>query len=228
MLLRCAKKCFRRVQFSFCEAKFFMMAANEQIKSAVCLPKNKQLADFFLLCEMETERIAVSSLAYTIFWVNIFRPAGISAKACVCCIQNQPGSCRMLRKFFLICGFSIFCHRIWKRTEMEIITAYNLNGMCSIRKNGKPRVLMATTFAWYYKRNVLFCYRRCVKSGKSCILSVCIRLPGSFSIPGERIKRCRKAERLSDSCDGLKAAVVCYFVFSAPFPHCRCDTEYER
>ena len=131
MLLRCAKKCFRRVQFSFCEAKLFMMAANEQIKSAVCLPKNKQLADFFLLCEMETERIAISSLAYAIFRMDVFRPAGISAKACVCCIQDQPGSCRMLRKFFLICGFSIFCHRIWKRTEMEIITAYNLNGMCS-------------------------------------------------------------------------------------------------
>ena len=117
MLLRCAKKCFRRVQFSFCEAKLFMMAANEQIKSAVCLPKNKQLADFFLLCEMETERIAISSLAYAIFRMDVFRPASISAKACVCCIQDQPGSCRLLRKFFLICGFSIFCHRIWKRTH---------------------------------------------------------------------------------------------------------------
>ena len=146
MLLRCAKKCFRRVQFSFCEAKFFMMAANEQIKSAVCLPKNKQLADFFLLCEMETERIAVSSLAYTIFWVNIFRPAGISAKACVRYIQDQPGSCCLLRKFFLICGFSIFCYRIRKCTEMEIITAHNLNGMCSIRKSGKPRVLISLSF----------------------------------------------------------------------------------
>ena len=66
------KKCFRRVQFSFCEAKLFMMAANEQIKSAVCLPKNKQLADFFLLCEMETERIAISSLAYAIFRMDGF------------------------------------------------------------------------------------------------------------------------------------------------------------
>ena len=167
------------MQFSFCEAKLFMMAANEQIKSAVCLPKNKQLADFFLLCEMETERIAISSLAYAIFRMDVFRPASISAKACVCCIQDQPGSCRLLRKFFLICGFSIFCHRIWKRTEMEIITAYNLNGMCSIWKNGKSRILMATAFARYYKRNVLFCYRRCIKSNQCCVFSVCIRLPGT-------------------------------------------------
>lgn len=129
---------------------------------------------------METERIAVSSLAYTIFRVNIFRPAGISAKACVRCIQDQPGSCCLLWKFFLVCGFSIFCHRIWKCTEMEIITAHNLNGMCSIRKNGKPRILMATAFARYYKRNVLFCYRRCIKSNQCCAFSVCIRLPVPF------------------------------------------------
>ena len=124
--------------------------------------------------------------------VNIFRPAGISAKACVRYIQDQPGSCCLLWKFFLICGFSIFCYRIRKCTEMEIITAHNLNGMCSIRKSGKPRVLMATAFARYYKRNVLFCYRRCIKSNQCCVFSVCIRLPGTFSIPGERIKRCRK------------------------------------
>ena len=147
---------------------------------------------------METERIAVSSLAYTIFRVNIFRPAGISAKACVRYIQDQPGSCCLLWKFFLICGFSIFCYRIRKCTEMEIITAHNLNDMCSIRKSGKPRVLMATAFARYCKRNVLFCYRRCIKSNQCCVFSVCIRLPGTFSIPGERIKRCREAERLSD------------------------------
>lgn len=66
------------------------------------------------------------------------------------CIQDQPDSCCLLRKFFLICGFSIFCYRIRKCTEMEIITAHNLNGMCSIRKSGKPRVLMATAFARYY------------------------------------------------------------------------------
>ena len=55
---------------------------------------------------------------------------------------------------------------------MEIITAHNLNGMCSIRKSGKPRVLMATAFARYYKRNVLFCYRRCIKPNQCCVFSV--------------------------------------------------------
>ena len=125
---------------------------------------------------MEPEGITVSAFAYTVLRMNVLRPAGISAKACVSRIQHQPGTGGFFRKLLFICSFPILFHGIRQGTEMEIITAYNLNGMCSIGKNGKSRVLMAAALTRYHERNVLFCHGRSVKTRQCCVFSVCIRI----------------------------------------------------